>query len=1401
MRRGFWASLFPIIGLAILFSIPATGYGVAWGNPEIQVYGNMPVRNGDRVTITGSGFESGELLTGFGAVVNIQNEEPAIYRGFNLPLEVTTNASGQFSASVSLDMFTGIRGKVELALYYNGKVIPSEFLPVSDSGIYRPDPMDATAGTLIFGAFGHGGSGEDPVVNTDDVPLSSNSGGDWDGTLFQVNLERYTTTDGTGTSSPVNSITNDVAFTGTSPNLDLTAGSSAIVEQLSASHKSVRMTVLVWDDGSYPSITGTTTTGSTQGTGYLSSADVTAPTVQSAQATSLTTIVVTFSEAVTTPALNADAINNWTITYSGNKAVSALTPLGSSSTTTVTLTVADLGDRGATPTVQFTTGTNEFEDSAGNDCASTTSPHITASDGIDPAVPTLDTPTGATFMTGASVNWTASAGAGADASLAGIRFQGSDNGSSWTTEGTDTSSPYGATYTFGTAYVYYRAQAYDNQANTANSSSTENLQDAHHIDLTIVPSSVPVNTESGQWEFAIEDNYGNTESVTQTIGLSTESTGGQFRATSGGSPVGSIDLNNASTGNFYYIDSDLGTWEIKVNNASYFPDSTDFQITAGAASKILIKLPGQTFSSGNGISGTPDFSGYGGNGIWAKAGNAFGMTLLIVDNNNNLVTETGTRDVDFVTTAGDAPDGTGPTLNTNPYPLSNVSVTFDNGFSTSDLASRFYDFTEDYSSVDITASDNSGSPTLTGATSTRFYVLFEDANHIDWVNSGGTPTSTPVNATQTAGAALPTFYIGALDAYNNVDTTYTSSTITTTGGSSTPPTNSPSGTGQGGANAPNGNTAPDYGTTSTWSSGIVTLSNGTTLEETTIFDATATGFRIRGLASGGGLTGLYTSNSDQFNVDCTVANYLRIEDTSGGGGTEYVDGETFNTGQSITFWSISYDTYGNTYGNHVATWSSTVISPSASGTSTNWTFNPDATATGGTLTAANGGLTNRTISNITVTADATVASVIIRDATGGGGSEVTTQEVAGAANGANYNRTDYMYCAGYNADEIYVNDVTATWSVSDLTGGSFETGGATTSNRYIASSVTNQTGYVYVTYSTFTDSTGLLTIDATEPATPQSFDISEDQNQYYVNATWDNTSSYDDGSSAVSGNVSDMEIRWADAQIDDETKWDAATSVGTSGEPQFNSASSWRIYMGGAPAGYHYYAVKTMDPQGYWSDMGTGCYTTASDYSLPVTLSSFQAKGGFGKIQVDWTTESEVDALGFVLLRDESAEFENPIVVASYESIPELLCQGSTVTGFDYSFVDKQEIVPEKLYHYRLEAVDINGRQEASEMETSATAMPLPTEYIVGPNFPNPFNPNTQFDIELPENSNVSVTIYDAAGREVAQIIDARKYEAGIHRLSWNGANQQGMPMPSGIYFCRLQAEGNQRIMKMLLLK
>jgi len=102
--------------------------------------------------------------------------------------------------------------------------------------------------------------------------------------------------------------------------------------------------------------------------------------------------------------------------------------------------------------------------------------------------------------------------------------------------------------------------------------------------------------------------------------------------------------------------------------------------------------------------------------------------------------------------------------------------------------------------------------------------------------------------------------------------------------------------------------------------------------------------------------------------------------------------------------------------------------------------------------------------------------------------------------------------------------------------------------------------------------------------------------------------------------------------------------------------------------------------------------------------------------------------------------------------------------------------------------------------EDLTTAPEVPDKFSVGGNYPNPFNPETKVDFALPEASYVVAAIYNTLGQKVRTLLDAPMV-AGYHTVAWNGANDAGQPLPSGIYFFRLQAGSNSYIQKMLMTK
>ncbi len=94
----------------------------------------------------------------------------------------------------------------------------------------------------------------------------------------------------------------------------------------------------------------------------------------------------------------------------------------------------------------------------------------------------------------------------------------------------------------------------------------------------------------------------------------------------------------------------------------------------------------------------------------------------------------------------------------------------------------------------------------------------------------------------------------------------------------------------------------------------------------------------------------------------------------------------------------------------------------------------------------------------------------------------------------------------------------------------------------------------------------------------------------------------------------------------------------------------------------------------------------------------------------------------------------------------------------------------------------------------------LPTTYVLGQNYPNPFNPSTQIAFELPTRSQVTLTVYNVLGQQVATLVN-EQLSAGSYVTEWNGRSLSGVQVSSGIYFYRLQTESFTQAKKMILLK
>jgi hypothetical protein len=144
----------------------------------------------------------------------------------------------------------------------------------------------------------------------------------------------------------------------------------------------------------------------------------------------------------------------------------------------------------------------------------------------------------------------------------------------------------------------------------------------------------------------------------------------------------------------------------------------------------------------------------------------------------------------------------------------------------------------------------------------------------------------------------------------------------------------------------------------------------------------------------------------------------------------------------------------------------------------------------------------------------------------------------------------------------------------------------------------------------------------------------------------------------------------------------------------------------------------------------------------------------------------------------------------------------ATVAGTVTTYSDP--IVAEGVYVYAVIAVYQNGDSEPVEIRVDTTSeTDLVANYdkntLIG-NYPNPFNPETIIKFVLVKESHVSLEIYNVKGVRVKSLAH-NSMPTGVHRVVWNGTDDKGNTVGSGVYFYRLKTESSLSTKRMMLIK
>jgi len=192
---------------------------------------------------------------------------------------------------------------------------------------------------------------------------------------------------------------------------------------------------------------------------------------------------------------------------------------------------------------------------------------------------------------------------------------------------------------------------------------------------------------------------------------------------------------------------------------------------------------------------------------------------------------------------------------------------------------------------------------------------------------------------------------------------------------------------------------------------------------------------------------------------------------------------------------------------------------------------------------------------------------------------------------------------------------------------------------------------------------------------------------------------------------------------------------------------------------------------------------------VSIALTNFETAVEDGDAVMRWTTGLEVGTEGFHILRSDA---ENGLFNRLSE---EMIAAAGDAKGASYEYRDGT-VRPNRSYYYKLEEVTAEGPGSVHGPYELVYKLTFGLEQ----NTPNPFNPTTAIRFSIASDTNVRLLVYDVAGRRVRTLVDGNK-RADVYKVVWDGTNDAGQSVATGIYFYRITAGKFVQTKKMLLLK
>ena len=148
--------------------------------------------------------------------------------------------------------------------------------------------------------------------------------------------------------------------------------------------------------------------------------------------------------------------------------------------------------------------------------------------------------------------------------------------------------------------------------------------------------------------------------------------------------------------------------------------------------------------------------------------------------------------------------------------------------------------------------------------------------------------------------------------------------------------------------------------------------------------------------------------------------------------------------------------------------------------------------------------------------------------------------------------------------------------------------------------------------------------------------------------------------------------------------------------------------------------------------------------------------------------------------------------------------QGSVSHKTEYSYTDRK-VQPGITYEYRLADVSYDGVVEYHGIRKVTVKgrddVTLSEGFALKSVYPNPFNPEANISYAIGEEAEVNLVIVDLLGRELRQLINNEVRSEGSYIVKWDGTNDNGFSLSSGVYFVVMKAKGTVDMQKMVLFR